>query len=554
MQKPCQQCGATFQITPEDLELYQKFEIEPQPLCFECDQKQRLCFRNEHALYTRKCDATGETIISIYAPDNPYKVYKSDYWYSDKWDPLEYGQEFNFQRPFFEQLKELQLKVPRLALNNINPENSDYCNSCIGNKNCYLVFGGDYNEDCMYGTLCMKNRSSLDLDILSNENELCYMLSDTVNCYGCQFAFNSSNSNNCYFISDCTGCSECILSNNLKNKSYYIFNKPYSKEEYFKKKAELLNGSWQQQQENYRQFLELLKRRTVNFANNISAENCTGDYIKNSQNCHNCYDVTGSQDGNNVILGYVTKDCLNSCLLGHKCELCYNIVSGVGIYNTRFSFFIVDSSNIDYCNFVENCQDLFACVGLKQKKYCILNKQYSKEEYVVLRAKIIEHMEKTGEWAKFLPKDLSCFGYNETTAQDYYPLTKEQALKEGFQWRDEENKHIQPQTYNMPDQIKDVPDSISSEIFVCQASTAWGSGCGKNFKIIPQELKFYRQMNIPLPHQCPNCRHIFRMSLRNPRKLWERHCAKCGTTIQTSYSPERPETVYCKKCYLKEIY
>jgi len=31
-------------------------------------------------------------------------------------------------------------------------------------------------------------------------------------------------------------------------------------------------------------------------------------------------------------------------------------------------------------------------------KYCILNKQYSKEEYEELVPKIIEHMQKTGEW------------------------------------------------------------------------------------------------------------------------------------------------------------
>jgi len=44
------------------------------------------------------------------------------------------------------------------------------------------------------------------------------------------------------------------------------------------------------------------------------------------------------------------------------------------------------------------------------------------------------------------------------------------------------------------------------------------------------------------------------MNLRNPRKLYERNCDKCGEDIQTTYEPSRPETVYCEECYNKEIY
>ena len=33
---------------------------------------------------------------------------------------------------------------------------------------------------------------------------------------------------------------------------------------------------------------------------------------------------------------------------------------------------------------------------------------------------------------------LSPFGYNETIAQDYFPLTREEALAKGFNWSDYE--------------------------------------------------------------------------------------------------------------------
>jgi len=43
------------------------------------------------------------------------------------------------------------------------------------------------------------------------------------------------------------------------------------------------------------------------------------------------------------------------------------------------------------------------------------------------------------------------------------------------------------------------------------------------------------------------------MALRNPRKLYERVCDKCGKDMITTYSPERPEVVYCESCYNKEV-
>lgn len=546
MIQTCEQCGTNYDLSEEDITLYRKFGVEIQKLCFDCDQKQRLCFRNGRALYKRKCDATGEDIISMYSPDKPYKVYKSDYWYSDKWDATDFGQDFDFSRSFFEQFQELKLKVPRLALSNINALNSDFCNSSYGNKNCYLIFGGDNNEDSMYGVLCMNNTKSLDLDY-SNQNQYSYMLGDSINCYECQFVFNSKNCNNCYFISDCIGCNECILSTNLNNKSYYINNKPYSKDEYFEKKKQLLNGSYTNQQNLLDLFKEILKNRTVKFTHSISCENSTGDYLKNSKNCEMAFDISDCEDLTNVIFGIKSKDGLNVSMLGEKSELLYNTLSPLGSYNCRYSSFIINSSNIQYSDFTINCKDLFGCVGLRQKQYCILNKQYTKEEYETLLPKVIEHMKKLGEYEKFFPKKDSCFCYNETSAHDHFPLTKEEALKQGFTWKEIDPKEYLPQNYSIPDNISDTPDTIVNEVLGCV-------NCGKNYKINNIELKFYKSLNTPIPRQCPDCRYRFRDSFRNPKKLWQRNCQKCNKTIESSYSLDRTEKVYCEACYLAKVY
>jgi len=99
----------------------------------------------------------------------------------------------------------------------------------------------------------------------------------------------------------------------------------------------------------------------------------------------------------------------------------------------------------------------------------------------------------------------------------------------------------------VPQRIEDVPDSITEEVLACEAT-------GRNYRITKQELEFYRNKKLPLPRLHPDERHKRRMALRNPRKLWKRECDKCSKEIQTTYSPERPETIYCEECYLKEVY
>jgi hypothetical protein len=434
---------------------------------FELSQRHRLAFRNERSLYRRKCDATGEEIISIYSQDKPYKIYKSDYWYGDKWDALDFGRDFDFNRPFFKQFAELQLQVPRLALSNAKGVNSEYCNMTFYNKNCYLIFGGDFNEDSAYGILCMHNKNVMECDY-SNNCELCYEISDCLECYNVDYATDCRNCFDCSYISDCIGCNNCILCTNLINQSYCIENKKLSKEGFKEKKKQIFtppnsieinpkeistkpnsakpNSYTPTSPESatsplstreilYQKWLQIREKRIVKFANQIQCENCTGNYIKNSKNCINCFDVSDCEDMKDIIFATKCKDCKDCTLLGDGSQLCKNTLSTIGAYNSKHSFFTIDSSDIEYCEFSINSSNLFGCIGLKHKKYCIFNKQYEKEEYELLHDKIIAHMKKTGEYEKFFPAFLSCFNYNETTANTYYPLSKEEALKEGFKWK-----------------------------------------------------------------------------------------------------------------------
>jgi hypothetical protein len=171
---------------------------------------------------------------------------------------------------------------------------------------------------------------------------------------------------------------------------------------------------------------------------------------------------------------------------------------------------------------------------LNRYKYCILNKQYKKEEYFELKKKLIEHMKKTGEWGEFFPASIAPWAYNETVAQEYMPISKEEALKKGYGWKE--------------DQVSGGKSGeVADDVVAC-------AGCSKHFKLIPQELRFYKERVLPVPRKCPDCRHLDRIAIRTPRSLWKKACGKCGTQNWTTYSLDRPEKVYCDECYEGEVY
>ena len=70
------------------------------------------------------------------------------------------------------------------------------------------------------------------------------------------------------------------------------------------------------------------------------------------------------------------------------------------------------------------------------------------------------------KYGEFFPSELSPFAYNESIAQEYFPLTKEEALAKGFTWQDSEARNYKIDIGNgdLPDNIKDVSDDILGKI------------------------------------------------------------------------------------------
>ncbi len=567
--KQCQNCKQSFTIEPDDFAFYEKLKVPAPTFCPDCRYQRRIANRNEWNFYKRDCGLCKKSMVSIYNPAYFGPVYCNDCWWSDKWDPLAYGRDFDFSKTFFEQFSKLRFETPRITLANSKSINSEYSNQSEENKNCYMVVATGTSENCMYGNWYQGSKDCVDCWAMY-KCEIMYESLNCRDCYKCFFVEDNKDCHDMYFSKDCRLCSNCFGCVSLRGKTYCWFNEQLSKDEYQKRLAEVL---WTQENiDNLRKKLdEFSLQKPVKFEHSYTKnENSTGDYIGGNKNVHYGFNARLSENLKFGQDAWEARDCMDLTeTLDNELEY-EGEGSGWGNRNiaSAKSWWNNDALYSDL-NF--NCNNIFGCVSLHAKSYCILNKQYSEKEYYDLKEKIIAHMRKNGEWGEFFPAEISPFPYNDSLAQDYFPMTKDEVIAKGLRWhdRDARDYKVTLPHENLPEKIGDASDSILKEVISCSLH---GFRCATAFRLHPAELQFYRQFNLPIPHKCFPCRLQERLARRNPRKLWHRQCmclpagrqatntAKhfhgdkpCPNEFETSYAPDRPEIVYCEECYNKEV-
>src|SRR3989344_846205 len=559
----CQNCQQNFVIEPEDFEFYAKIKVPPPTWCPECRMMMRFASINLLKLYKRPCGKCGKQTVTIHHPESPLKVYCLPCWWADDWDGTEYGREYDDKNPFSKQLRELQLEAPFQALEAayLTLVNSDYATSLGHCKNCYLIFWADFCENVLYSVFLNNLKDSLD----------CYRVKDSELLYEC---IGINKSSRCYFSEECDGCMDmwfsrscfgctnCLGCINLRSKSFCIFNKQYTKEEYFKKLASMNLASRKQlaayRAEAHAFWLKYPHRAYIGNSLNL---NVTGDYVYESKNTKEAFMVSGAEDSRYVQFISVpsAKDCYDYTGWGNDVELIYqSAVVGENSNNVKFSFECwPNAMNIEYSIYAISSKNVFGCVNLKKKEYAILNKVYTKEKFMELRDKIIKDMKerpfvdeqkRLWTYGDYLPISILHFAYNESLASEFWPKGKEEGRALGFVWREgASNLHAATiSAEQVPDTIEAVGDDITNETIGCVA-------CGNAFRIISQELSLYRTMQIPIPVECPMCRIKARFARSAKPKFYDRTCSKCGKEIKTSYAPNRPEIVYCEACYQNEV-
>lgn len=548
----CTKCKHDFVLEDDDFSFYEKMKVPAPKVCPDCRFKMRALFRNETTLYSgRKCDLCGKGIVTMYNPKLPYKIYCYDCFYSEKWDPKEYATDYDYNRPFLEQMREFLIKVPKITLylslgygENIN---SEYVNMASGCKDCYLVFNTGPAEELMYSRGLRNGRDSSDL-YFGFSVDRCYESINIQESSSVTHGQNIVGCVDCHFVINCSGLTNCFGCVNLRGKSNCFLNEQLTKEEYSKRVSEIL-GSYEKMEDFKKKFQDFALKFPRRENNNLQAIESTGDYLSECKNVQNSFEIFQSEDCRYTFSSKLIKDSLGTIGYGSNSEKLLEVVATGYSSNTVGTYGAENCRNILYGFYTSNCQDCVGCDALKHGKYSVFNKEYSKEEYEKLRDHIIKELTEQDLYGLIMPPELAPFAYNETVAQDNFLMTKEEVVALGFRWEDDVQMTKGKETLSpekIPDHIKDVPDSITNEVLRCIE-------CDRNYKIIQQELLFYKKMNLPIPRKCFYCRHQNRIKTRGPYKFWKRNCAHCEKEITTNYAPERPEIVYCESCYQQEV-
>lgn len=583
----CEISGQEFPIFESEQNLLKKLQptigwkriVLPLPtICPEERQRRRNAYRNLRTLYHDQCDLTSKKIISRFHPDMNLKVYANDARSSDGWDSKSYGKDIDNTTSILSHITTLLHTTPYQdllgSLSNV-ANNAVYTNGTADVKDCYLVFDAHDVEQWCYITRWSDSKEVSDC-LRCSHSELCY---ECVNCdhmFHCVFAEHSTWCDHCYYIDNCHGCHFCIWCTNLINKQYYLYNQPSTKEYYEQELKRLQSLGFPSNPD-----FEGIKNSSLRNGESIlHAERSIGSNIKNSKDitishtCRDCSNILYCTDISE------SQDCMDIDGYGHNSFLMYNSVQ-VGRYSNHiyYSASIGKSEYMFYCFEVKKSHHCFWCVNMRDVSYCIFNKQYTKEDRERIVPQLIERMQAEGSRWQFPDILYSPFPYNDSDAQQYFPLHTE--IEKGDHLTRSHNLHNDIRSINgysqdhklfeakrhktikeinipehattllgkdLPQNIVEVTDDITTMVIICETS-------GRPYRITPMELAFYHKMSLPVPRKHPDIRHAERMHHRPKRELHLRSCPSCQKLFLSSYDINNtPWTLVCQDCYQQAIY
>jgi|SRR3989338_235359 len=297
---------------------------------------------------------------------------------------------------FFKELKRLINSQPKNPSHILNSENCEYGDQIYYSKNLFNAFDCSNCADSTYiydSYMCV---NCMDCDY-GVESELCYESVDPYKSFNCEYLENCSNmrdSSYCYASIDCHDVFGCV---HLNSKSFCIFNRQLTEGEYREavKKFNVLPS------EKILEMLEELKKRyPYTQTNDAHNENSAyGNYIYFNKNCYLCFDATRNQDSAYLYDSHRNTTCFDFTY-SIDGELCYEVVDSAHCFNCNYSVFSGYCQDSSYLFNCANVKNSLGCVGISHKEYCILNRQFNKQEYDKISRRILEDLKnKNLGWA-----------------------------------------------------------------------------------------------------------------------------------------------------------
>lgn len=300
---------------------------------------------------------------------------------------------------FFKELQRLILSQPKLSSHSLNCENCEYGDQLYYCKNMTHCFDTLNSTDCLYVFDSQHVVNSVDCDY-SFESQLCYDSITLGKCFNSAYLEDCSSIENAMYSYNCRNGNNLFGCANLTGKSFCIFNRQLTETEY-KENIEKFKSLPKEQ---VLQMLEELKKKyPITQTRGENNENSSyGNYLYNCKRCYMCFDTAECENCGYLYDSARNNTCYDATFSGDS-EISYEFIDSTRLFNCTYAIWCghsTDSSYIIACGNVKNC---LGCVNLFQKEYCILNRQFTKEEYEVKSKQILEELkQKNPGWANLV--------------------------------------------------------------------------------------------------------------------------------------------------------
>lgn len=157
-------------------------------------------------------------------------------------------------------------------------------------------------------------------------------------------------------------------------------------------------------------FNELKKLAIARPQNAISSKGVSNtacsDFVIRSKNIYMSFYIVDCDDCYYAEYINRSRDCLD-CSFMTDSELCYECFDCHECFDCRFLDSCIRCSESEYLQNCYNCQNCFGCVGQMNKQFCILNRQFTQEEYFVALNKLKNELKEAKKYGKTLA-DVLC--------------------------------------------------------------------------------------------------------------------------------------------------
>ena len=552
-ERACSVTGEKWEMTEKELDLCRSFNVPPSDMSQISRQRYMTLHFNTGQWWYNKHAETGKPVLSSSHPASGVRVLPDREWFEK--DFAEVGQEYNSEKPMFEQLRELRLVVPESASKDYVETENSMSLASFGDVNSFFMTASR-SKGSFHGAVALDVEDSSEIYSCKNVTSS-YNIIHSDRIHKSQYVRECRDVIESAFVFDCRNCEFCFGATNKRNKKYIWFNDELSQEEWERRRAKVDLGVRSVAKEYLEKFDQLVKDSVWPENFNEKSENSTGEYLTGATNCEYVYYSDG---GARDIFwsGWAfgkTENCAFCANAGHGSDVWNCVASTFGASN-KFCSWTARCYNLEYCMSCYDCEFCFACIGLTKKKYHILNKEYSEEDYWKKVDEIKCRMLDSGEYGNFLPPKLGTSWFHESGSIKYLLTDLEFGKKADAHLFDPEEEGAYgdefiggaevPDSTTLPDSIDDCDEWAGKPVV--------DSSYGRRFAMLKPEVALYKKLRIAPSMTHPVQRVTDLIWTANSGVFVDAKCEKCDKDVITSMNKTYPEKrIYCQECYLQYL-